>query len=217
MPDQDRALVSMAQQFSGLPVKSLISAPLLAGAEANGKMAIMQTQFLLSTCFNTDGDGDSVNYKPIMINMTLTCSVVKHDGSAGDPVQTRFDLPLLTIMPLNSLAVDNVDVNFEMEVKSSFSNDKETSSESEKAAEGSFSAKVGWGCFSAEVSGSVSASSKNSSSEKSHYEKSNSAKYTINAHAGQLPLPEGVTTIIQAFSQCIAPIQLKEPGAAAAA
>ena len=120
-------------------------------------------------------------------------------------------------MPLNSLAVDNVDVNFEMEVKSSFSNDKETSSESEKAAEGSFSAKVGWGCFSAEVSGSVSASSKNSSSEKSHYEKSNSAKYTINAHAGQLPLPEGVTTIIQAFSQCIAPIQLKEPGAAAAA
>ena len=76
MPDQDRALVSMAQQFSGLPVKSLISAPLLAGAEANGKMAIMQTQFLLSTCFNTDGDGDSVNYKPIMINMTLTRSVV---------------------------------------------------------------------------------------------------------------------------------------------
>ena len=40
-----------------------------------------------------------------------------------------------------------------MEVKSSFSNDKETSTESESAAEGSFSAKVGYGCFSAEVSG----------------------------------------------------------------
>ncbi len=209
MPDNNRALVSMAQQFSGLPVKSLISAPLLAGAEANSKMAITQTQFLLSTCFNVTGDGDTKNYDPIMINMTLTRSVVKADGSAGTPVTTRFDLPLLTIMPLNSLAVDDVNVKFEMEVKSSFSNDKETSTESESAAEGSFSAKVGYGCFSAEVSGSVSASSKSASSEKSHYEKSNSARYEINAHAGQLPLPEGVTTIIQAFSQCIAPIQLK--------
>ncbi|QOL25219.1 DUF2589 domain-containing protein [Thalassotalea sp. LPB0316] len=209
MPDQDRALVSMAQQFSGLPIKSLISAPLIAGAEANAKMAITQTQFLLSTCFDiTEGEGGS-DYKPIMINMTLTRSVVKADGTAGTPVETKFDLPLLTIMPLNSLAVDNIDVNFEMEVKSSFSNDKETSSEVEKAAEGSFSAKAGWGCFSVEVSGSVSASSRDTSSEKSHYEKSNSAKYTINAHAGQLPLPEGVTTIIQAFSQNIAPIQLK--------
>ncbi len=210
MPDNNRALVSMAQQFSGLPIKSLISAPLLAGAEANAKMAITQTQFLLSTCFNVTGDEKSKDYDPIMINMTLTRSVIKPDGTAGDPVKTRFDLPLLTIMPLNSLAVDDVTVKFDMEVKSSFSNDKETSSESESAAEGSFSAKVGYGCFSAEVSGSVSASSKNSSSEKSHYEKSNSAKYEINAHAGQLPLPEGVTTIIHAFSQCIAPIQLKD-------
>ncbi len=210
MPDQNRALVSMAQQFSGLPIKSLVSAPLLAGAEANAKMAMTQTQFLLSTCFDITENGDSTDYKPIMINMTLTRSVIKPNGEAGTPVETRFDLPLLTIMPLNSLAVDNIDVNFEMEVKSSFSNDKETSSESEQAAEGSFSARVGYGCFSAEVSGSVSASSKQSSSEKSHYEKSNSARYQINAHAGQLPLPEGVTTIIQAFSQCIAPIQLKE-------
>lgn len=215
MPDNNRALVSMAQQFSGLPIKALISAPLLAGAEANSKMAITQTQFLLSTCFNVTENGDSKDYDPIMINMTLTRSVIKADGSAGDPVKTRFDLPLLTIMPLNSLAVDNITVNFEMEVKSSFSNDKETSTESEKAAEASFSAKVGFGCFSAEVSGSVSASSKSASSEKSHYEKSNSARYEINAHAGQLPLPEGVTTIIQAFSQCIAPIQLKAEAAPA--
>lgn len=209
MPDQNRGLVSMAQQFSGLPIKSLISAPLLAGAEANSKMAITQTQFLLSTCFNTIKSGESEEYKPIMINMTLTRSVIKADGSAGTPVNTQFNLPLLTIMPLNSLAVDDITVKFEMEVKSSFSNDKETSAESESAAEGSFSAKVGYACFSAEVSGSVSSSNKSSSSEKSHYEKSNSAKYEINAHAGQLPLPEGVTTIIQAFSQNISPIQLK--------
>lgn len=214
MPDQDRGLTSMAQQFSGLPIKSLIGAPLIAGAEANAKMALTQTQFMLSTCFNVTTDVPA-QYVPIMINMTLTRSVINADGTPGTPVDTKFDLPLLTIMPLNSLAVDSITVNFEMEVKSSFSNDKETSSESESAAEGSFSAKVGFGCFSAEVSGSVSSSSKSAASEKSHYEKSNSAKYEINAHAGQLPLPEGVTTIIKAFSECIAPIQLKAVGAPA--
>ena len=216
MPDQDRGLTSMAQQFSGLPIKSLIGAPLIAGAEANAKMAITQTQFMLSTCFNVTADVPP-QYKPIMINMTLTRSVINADGTSGTPVETKFDLPLLTIMPLNSLAVDSITVNFEMEVKSSFSNDKETSSESESAAKGEFKAKVGYGCFSAEVSGSVSSSSKSAASEKSHYAKSNSAKYEINAHAGQLPLPEGVTTIIKAFSECIAPIQLKAAGAAGAA
>lgn len=209
MPDNNRALVSMAQQFSGLPIKSLIASPLLAGAQANARMAVTQTQFLLSTCFNYNGG----NYTPIMINMILSRSIIDEHGKVMDePATTNFDLPLLTIMPLNSLAVDDVSVNFEMEVKSSFSNDKESSQESERSAEGSFSAKYGIGCFSAEVSGSVSASSKSSSSEKSHYEKSNSAKYDIHAHAGQLPLPQGVTTIIQAFSQNIAPIQLKAEG-----
>ena len=46
-------------------------------------------------------------------------------------------------------------------------------------------------------------------SESSSFKKSNSAKYEINAHAGQIPLPVGVTTIIETFSQSIVPIQLK--------
>jgi hypothetical protein len=206
-------LVSMAQQFSGLPIKALIGTPLLAAAEANSKMALTQTQFLLSTCFdNTLGTDNSTvvnNYTPKMVKMTLTRSVINADGSPGTPVKTAFNLPLLTILPLNSLAIDNVTVNFEMEVKSSFSNDVETSAESESAAKGGFSAKVGFGCFSAEVHGSVSSSSKSSSFDKSHYEKSNSAEYEINVHAGQLPLPEGVLIIIKVFTEAIAPIQLK--------
>ena len=56
--------------------------------------------------------------------------------------------------------------------------------------------------------GSASYSSKDSSSHNTHYEKSNSAKYTVNVHAGQLPLPKGVNTIIEAFTQAIQPIEL---------
>lgn len=200
-------LLSMAQQFSGLPMKSLIGAPLNAAAEANAMMGKAQTQYLLSTCFEEAAEG--APRSPIMIIMEITRSVIKADGTPGASVTTQMNLPILTILPLNSLAVDDVSVDFEMEVKSSFSNDKETSQESEVVAEAGFEAKIGYGCFSAEVHGSVKSTTKSASSDKSHYEKSNSAKYTVHVHAGQLPLPQGVTTIIDAYTKAIEPIILK--------
>ncbi len=199
-------LVSMAQQFSGLPIKSLISAPLNAATDANGRMARSQTQFMLSTCFDKDSGGQLT---PIMITFKMTRSVVKPDGTAGTPVELQFDLPLLTIIPLNSLAVDDVKVHFEMEVKSSHSTDKETSKEQSLAASADITAKYNAGLFSVEAHASVSYDSKSKSSTKEHYEASNQAKYEVDVHAGQLPLPKGVTTIIDALTKNVAPIMLK--------
>ena len=44
-------LLSMSQQFSGLPMDSLIGGPLNAAATANGVMAANQVKFMLDTCF----------------------------------------------------------------------------------------------------------------------------------------------------------------------
>ena len=73
----------------------------------------------------------------------------------------------------------------------------------------SISRKVTDNHISAELNGVVAASETSNSNDSSSFKKSNSAKYEINAHAGQIPLPVGVTTIIEAFSQSIAPIHLK--------
>ncbi|CAM3928801.1 hypothetical protein VA7868_00459 [Vibrio aerogenes CECT 7868] len=200
-------LASMAQQFSGLPMKSLIGAPLKAATDANGMMARNQTQFLLSTCFDKKND----KLEPIMIDFNITRSVLNQDGSEGSPptASVKFSLPLMTIIPLNSLAVDDVKVHFEMEVKSSTSTDNESSHEQETAAKADITAKYNAGLFSVEVHGSVSHNSKSTSSQKEHYEASNQAKYEVDVHAGQLPLPTGVTTIISAFTRNIDPIMLK--------
>ena len=193
-------LVSMAQQFSGLPMDSLIGGPLNAAAKANANMALTQTKFLLDTCFSKEKDGD--NYKPIMISMelergVLTPAVLKEDGTVDTPAQvdtvvTKFNLPILTIIPLNSLAVETVDIGFEMEVKSSYGEEESESSTQKKSGEVSFEAKVGYGCFSATIQGSTSYSSEDTKSRNSHYEKSNSAKYTVGVHkyfslTGSLP------------------------------
>lgn len=213
-------LVSMAQQFSGLPMDSLIGGPLNAASKANAAMALTQTKFMLDTCFNRteltpavpDVSAAEYNYKPIMIKMSLVRAVIKDMGPGNapqiTPMTTRFDLPLLTIVPINSLGVDDVTVTFEMEVKSSFSEEQEDKSETAIAAETSFEVKVGWGPVSATVRGSASYDHKDSSTHSTHYQKSNSAKYTVSVHAGQLPIPKGVNTIIEAFTKAIEPIEV---------
>ncbi len=208
------ALVSMAQQFSGLPMDDLIGAPLKAATNANNSMALTQTKFMLDTCFTKEVDGDTTNYKPIIISMQLERGVlvpaVYDDTGAEttpakiDKVTTSFNLPLLTVVPLNSLAVDEVDIKFEMEVKSSFSEDTAESQTTTASAEASFSAGIG----PVSISGSASYSSEDNSSRNTHYEKSNSAKYNLHIHAGQLPMPTGVTTIIDAFSKSIEPVTM---------
>ncbi len=278
----ETGLLSMAQQFSGLPMEALIGGPLNAAANANAAMAVTQTKFLLDTCFikrtiketpavageapteeKVDPQSGTVipgtpgklgrpaiaehdSYEPVMITMSLTRAVITpgvpgraaipaKDPVPADPtatppvpgtpgvaavpevkpiapvitnVTTAFNLPMMTVIPLSSLGVETVDINFEMEVKSSFS--EETSEQKSKQIKGesSFEAKAGYGPFSVSVKGSASYDQKDSSTHDTHYQKSNSAKYTVNVHAGQLPLPEGVTTIIKAFTNAIEPITL---------
>jgi hypothetical protein len=208
-------LVSMSQQFSGLPMEDLIGGPLNAAAKANSAMALTQTRFLLDTCFGkkeeVQGDVKTTTYNPVMIEMSLERGVLSKDKDGNliiEKVTTKFNLPLLTIIPLNSLAVDTVDVNFEMEVKSSYSETQDETKETAAKGDASFETKVGWGPLSVSIKGSASYSSKDSETHNTHYEKSNSAKYTVNVHAAQLPVPKGVNTIIEAFTQSIQPIEV---------
>lgn len=222
MADTKPELLSMAQQFSGLPMDSLIAGPLNAAANANAAMALTQTKFILENGFNntTTGSGKEVqtSYTPIMITMSLTRGVLTPGDPNASPatdtkiqnVVTTFDLPVLTIIPINSLGVDNVDVAFEMEVKSSFSDETGAATSSNIAGAASFEAKLGWGPLSASVKGSVSYDHKDSQTHSTHYQKSNSAKYNVRVRASQLPVPKGVNTIIEAFTQAIQPIQLPE-------
>ena len=211
----ESALVSMAEQFSGLPMQDLIGGPLNAAVTANGMMAATQTKFLLDTAFTFEAgeNGSPDSYTPIMIQMALTQGVLRPgppSSTKQDPaietVTTTFNLPLLTILPLNSLAVDDVSIKFDMEVKSSYSETTGKKAEESMSTEGSFSSKFGYGVFSAEITGSASYDSSSTTSFDTHYEKSNSAQYSVSVHAGQIPLPDGVKTILDAFTKSIAPI-----------
>lgn len=71
----------------------------------------------MDTCFTKEkeGEGDKakITYKPVMIEMSLERGGIGHDDQkvpSIDIVTTKFNLPLLIIIPLNSLGVDSVDI-----------------------------------------------------------------------------------------------------------
>ena len=207
---------SLAQQFSGISMDGLIGGPLQAVADANSKMAASQTKFLIDTCFNPIYDNiDSkdrkvIGYKPVMISMSLSKPVIKNGEVTEKQAVTTFDLPLLTILPINSLGVEKASIDFSMEVKSSSSEDTAETNKGKTNLEGELSGGLKLGLFSVSIKGKASYSSEDSKTHNTHYENSNSAKYSFHVEAGQLPIPKGVNTIIDAFAQSIEPISFVE-------
>ena len=201
----DGGLVSMAQQFSGLPMDSLIGGPLQAAASAQQGLAMTQTQYILTTGFNQTRDADGrITYTPITATIAMGQSqpVIAADGSVSTAnSQLNVDFPLITMVPIPSLAVTSVDVSFDMEVKSSYTHETDSETSSHTQEQGSFDAKAGWGCFSVEVKGSVSHDNAQSNSDKQTYQKSNDAKYHVEVKAEQQPIPEGIKMILDMISK----------------
>ena len=153
----------------------LMSAPLIAAAEANAKMSQAQVDFLLECCFTKNGD----SYAPKMIQMELSRTVITPaaPGEADQSTKmvdatTTFNLPLLTLVPVNNLAINNLDVNFEMDI---------THLDIDAAGEPQLLGKV---MKDREIEG---------------------FQMDITINAEQVPLPAGIVTIIDAFSKNFQP------------
>ena len=196
----------IAKSFSGIPLKALIGAPLKAAADANGMMAKSQTQFLLSTCFEKSQDEQGL-LTPIMVQFRLQRRQLQPDGSLHpDSPSLDFSLPLMTLIPINSLAIESLNVSFEMDVKSSTEYNHESSEDQKAASSGRFSDYKG-AHFSSEMHGNLSNSNKKTGESKAN------ARYEIELTAGQLPLPRGITAIIDIFTQNLAPLPAKAANA----
>lgn len=215
-------LVSMAQAFTGLPMRDLIGGPLMAATEANNQMVMTQTKYILDTGFNRienkgkDGKPDGTyQYEPIMVSLTLKRPVITEDTDKDGKTTTTIttvtsevDVPILTLMPIPTLGVDDVDISFDMEVKSSYGSTQKDSKSSSLAAQSSFEAKLGYGPFSISVKGSVSYNQSSASSSETTHTASNSAHYHVAVHASQQPVPKGLSLILEAYAKNIGPFTM---------
>ena len=164
---------SIASQFTGLPIETLISAPLVAAAEGQKSLAATTANFITEVGMDKDGKTKSVAF-------------TYEDGSE----HVELDVPLLSIINIPSLCVDTIDVEFQMEVSA------QSASKSSTDASAELTAKAGFGCYSASFTGKVSHHSENSRSSDS------SAKYSISV-IGKQEKPEGLMKVLDMLNNSI--------------
>jgi hypothetical protein len=171
---------SIANQFTGLPIENLIAAPLLAAAEGQKSLAATTAQFITEVGMDDKGNTKSVKFQ-------------YEDGTEA----VALDVPLLSIINIPSLCVDEIDINFDMEVSTQSASKSSTDSSAE------LSVKAGFGCWSASFTGKVSHHSENSRKSDT------SAKYSI-AVKGKQEKPEGLMKVLDMLNNSIG----KQKGAA---
>lgn len=157
-------------------------------------MVTGQARFLLEYCFQKDEKNST--HEPVMITMSLVKGVIDPEKQPEDPdyitiQRMNFSMPLLCLIPLSSIVVDKVTIDFDMEITSVTSYESEHGILQKQAI----------------LNGKISNSSQNSNdSTKNQYKSQSSSKLKVNVNAGPLPLPLGVLAILDMYTKAIQPV-----------
>jgi len=177
-------------QFKGLPMEELIAGPLSAAAKAQTQLAGVTADFIN----NIGLEGPDGNKQARTVDFTYDRPVTKQDGSISQE-QSKLTVPLLSIVNVPNLSIQEASVDFNMEVKSSSLDTSETS----KAASVSASYKSFFSPFKASFTASVS--SKDTSTRSSD----TSAKYSVSVKAADRGMPEGLSRVLDMLNSSIQP------------
>jgi len=197
------ALPRMGDQFRGLPMGDLIGGPLMAACDAQVKLANASADFIRVVGFLPPVSGSSEQSSDVRTVLfkfdrpANTEQELTKDGKAGDMERVALEVPLLAIVKIPALAINSVDVTFDMEIK----NSETDKSSLDAAAKMSAEAQAGWGPFSVKVniSGSISSHKENTRSS------DQSAKYHVEVHATDNGMPEGLARVLDIVQSSVAP------------
>lgn len=185
--DSTPSMVATAA-LTNIPFSSIIGAPLDACIEAQAKAAQKTWEFIhevgLQESKNDDKTKEAVNVSFTFIS----------DGKIR-----RLNIPLLTILPIPYIAIQNIDVAFKANISASSSYVKEDSSSSEGHLDGEAQASLGlkWGLLKASLNlkGGYSSKKDSRATQDSRY----SVEYTIDVglRAGQDSMPAGLAKVLE--------------------
>ncbi len=202
-------LVNMSDQFKGLPMGDLIGGPLNAACEAQVRLAQATADFIKVIGFlppTADGDPYSGGTRTALFKFKRPVDTVSPQDAAQSPIseeEVELCVPMLSIVKVPNLSITNVDVSFDMEVKSSFTSKESTDASASLEASMSF----GWSVFSGSVKiqGSVATHKENTRTS------DNSAKYHVLVHAEDKGMPEGLARVLDILQTSCAPRKISAP------
>ena len=177
-PDKD----NVANKFVGIPIAELVAAPLVAVCDSQKRLAQSAFEFMQEIGFNEEG-------KPSMVEFNLQRPI---EGSTT-PQDVTVQVPFIGLVPLPNLLIDDVQVDFQMEVTAT-----ETSTE-KSSTEGSSSTNCFGGC-SVNVGGKVSSSRENTRST------NQTARYQVDESNRQQRQTEGLSELKDIMASCVEPL-----------
>lgn len=184
--------MAVAGELQALPFGSLIGGPLDAAIEAQGRAALSSVNFIKAIGFNDDGS---------VQNVTFT-------AKKGD-VESEITVPLLTIVPIPFIRIDEMTIDFKANVSSSNEKEDKTVQSTTKNAKVSASARYLF--FKANLEASISSKKDSESTKKSKY--AVETTIDIHVHAVQDELPAGLAKMLNILSDTIqAPLPVSEQG-----
>lgn len=184
---------SVADNFRGLPMRELISAPLIAAAEAQQQLASTAWDFYQKIAFENN-EGGTGGSKTRILEFEVD-RPIQQQGQGVTTMKQKIQAPFIGLVPVPSLLIDRIDVDFQMEVTTA------ETSKSTTNAETSTSISSGW-FVKAEISGKVSTSRENTRST------NQTAKYQVHVSASQQKQTEGLSKLMDIMASCIEPISV---------
>lgn len=179
--------MSVSEQFSGLDMHQLIGAPLSAAADASMQLAQSTADFINEVGFEEQGKVRTTTFK-------YQKPGVNEDGTEKTE-EIQVEVPVLAIVPLPNLQIDEVNVLFDMEVQQS------EGQEAAKGEEGGMSGTANLGIVKVKVSGSVSSQEHNPRSS------DDSAKYHLDVRDAEHGTPEGLQRVLDMMSEAVPPLE----------
>lgn len=182
----------VADNFKGLPMRELIGGPLFAAAEAQEKLASIAWDYYQKIAYDTKEDGTPDTTKTRLLKFELERPVI--EGGVASTQKVNVQAPFIGLVPIPSLLVDRIDVDFQMEVtETNNTTDNTTTEASTNISSKWFGVNVG-------ISGKVSSSRENTRST------NQTAKYQVHVTASQQQQTEGLSKLMDIMAACVEPI-----------
>lgn len=178
---------SVANKFQGLPIEELIAAPLKAVCDSQRQLAASTFDYIMQVGFK-----DPFGEKP---EPRLVDFSVERPLKTGGTSKIGIKAPFLGLVPIPAILVNEVNIDFQMEVT-----DTETT-KSNTSADVSTEVSGRYGFFFAR--GEVKVNGKVSSSRENTRTTNQTAKYQVRVAARQQPPTEGMSKLLDILASCV--------------
>ncbi len=175
--------MALENRLAAIPFGALIGGPLSAAIEAQGQAAMTTVKFIREVGLTEDNKVQTITFK------------LDRKSSNGQDETLSLEVPLLTVVPIPFIRIDDVSINF----KASLTESGEETSADKLELKADASVEASGKFFTANYGFKASVSSKkdSSSTRNSKY----AVEYTmdINVHAVQDDMPAGMSRVLNAL------------------